>query len=253
VKVPRTHPRYKSLKTREALSKLSDEGVVARTGLIAHGRGEAFDYMLGERTHPFAERAAEAAAARLLLAKNPVLSVNGNVAALAGREMIALGRAVPAKLEVNLFHRSAARIGRVASHLEKLGARGVLGRKAARLIPKLAQPRAHCTEEGIFSADVVFVPLEDGDRAEALVRFGKTVIAVDLNPLSRTARAAHVTIVDELTRAVPNVTTAVNRMKRWPGKSLRRVADAYDNGDGLAEAGRAMARGLVDVKLTKTI
>jgi len=246
VKVPRTHPRYKSLKTREALSKLSDEGVVARTGLIAHGRGEAFDYMLGERTHPFAERAASAAAARLLLAKNPVLSVNGNVAALAGKEIIALGRAVPAKLEVNLFHRSEARIERVAAHLEKLGAKGVLGRKATRLIPALAQPRAHCTEEGIFSADVVFVPLEDGDRAEALVRFGKIVVAVDLNPLSRTARAADVTIVDELTRAVPNVTAAVSRMRRWPEKRLRLVADEYDNGGALAEAGRAMAKGLAE-------
>jgi 4-phosphopantoate--beta-alanine ligase len=242
MKVPRSHPRYKSLRTREALSKLSDEGVVARTGLIAHGRGEAFDYMLGERTHPFALRAAGTAAARLLLARNPVLSVNGNVAALAGKEMIALSRAVPAKLEVNLFHRSEARIGRVVAHMERLGARGVLGRGAAELIPGLSQPRAHCTREGIYSADVVFVPLEDGDRAEALARFGKFVIAVDLNPLSRTAKAAHVTIVDELTRAVPNVTKLVGEMKKWPEARLRKVAEGFDNVAALAEAGRAMAR-----------
>ncbi len=243
--VPRSHPRYKSLKTRESLSKLSDDGIVARTGLIAHGRGEAFDYMLGERTHPFALRAAKAAAAHLVLAKNPVLSVNGNVAALAGREMIALSKAVPARLEVNLFHRSEARIGRVVAHMEMLGAKGVLGRDATRLIPKLAQPRAHCSEEGIFTADIVFVPLEDGDRAEALVRFGKVVIAVDLNPLSRTARAAHVTIVDELTRAVPNVARAVAEMRKWPESRLRKVADGFDNAAALAEAGRAMARNLV--------
>jgi 4-phosphopantoate--beta-alanine ligase len=32
---------------------------------------------------------------------------------------------------------------------------------------------------------------------------GKTVCVIDLNPLSRTAKTASVTIVDELTRCVP--------------------------------------------------
>ena len=50
-------------------------------------------------------------------------------------------------------------------------------------------------------ADVVLVPLEDGDRCEALTSLGKQVIAVDLNPLSRTSRKATVTIVDEVSRA----------------------------------------------------
>ncbi len=47
--------------------------------------------------------------------------------------------------------------------------------------------------------------------AEALVNLGKKVIAIDLNPLSRTARTAHVTIVDELTRCLPLLIAAVNR------------------------------------------
>lgn len=47
------------------------------------------------------------------------------------------------------------------------------------------------------------MPLEDGDRTEALVRMGKRVVTIDLNPLSRTAVAAHVTIVDNLVRAMP--------------------------------------------------
>ena len=42
------HPRYKSLLAREKLVEASD--VVAKQGLIAHGRGEAFDYLLGEQT-----------------------------------------------------------------------------------------------------------------------------------------------------------------------------------------------------------
>ncbi len=52
-------------------------------------------------------------------------------------------------------------------------------------------------EGRIFAADVVIVPLEDGDRCEALKRWAKIVITVDLNPLSRTSRTADLTIVDE--------------------------------------------------------
>ena len=68
--------------------------------------------------------------------------------------------------------------------------------------------------KGIFSADVVLVPLEDGDRCQALVNMGKTVIAIDLNPLSRTARSATITIVDELTRALPHITQACHETFR---------------------------------------
>jgi 4-phosphopantoate--beta-alanine ligase len=50
--------------------------------------------------------------------------------------------------------------------------------------------------DGIYIADVVLVPLEDGDRTEALVKMGKKVIAIDLNPLSRTSQKASITIVE---------------------------------------------------------
>ena len=43
--------------------------------------------------------------------------------------------------------------------------------------------------------------MEDGDRCEALIALGKEVLVIDLNPLSRTARKATVTIVDEVSRA----------------------------------------------------
>ena len=52
--------------------------------------------------------------------------------------------------------------------------------------------------DGIFKADVVFVPLEDGDRCEALRKMGKDVVTVDLNPMSRTAQQASITIVDNV-------------------------------------------------------
>jgi 4-phosphopantoate--beta-alanine ligase len=79
--------------------------------------------------------------------------------------------------------------------------------KAERLLA-LSHDRAWCRREGMYAADVVLVPLEDGDRCEELVRMGKKVIAIDLNPLSRTARAATLTIVDELTRALPEIARA---------------------------------------------
>ncbi|MGB1233122.1 MAG: phosphopantothenate/pantothenate synthetase family protein, partial [Poseidonia sp.] len=49
-------------------------------------------------------------------------------------------------------------------------------------------PRAACHREGILESDVILVPLEDGDRCNALVAMGKTVIVIDLNPLSRSAQ-----------------------------------------------------------------
>src|SRR6266511_1083319 len=127
MKIPRSHPRYTSLKTRERLVKAWKAGVAVPEGLIAHGRGEAFDYLLGEGTSAPALVAEKAAAAFLLRARRPVLSVNGNVAALAPRELVRLAKAVPARIEVNLFHRTAARVNRIVQILRKAGARDVLG------------------------------------------------------------------------------------------------------------------------------
>ena len=71
---PKDHPRYKSLLVREKLVEASD--IVAKQGLIAHGRGEAFDYLLGEQTCLPALSAIKAASSAILAAKNPVISVN---------------------------------------------------------------------------------------------------------------------------------------------------------------------------------
>jgi hypothetical protein len=46
--------------------------------------------------------------------------------------------------------------------------------------------RALATRGGTYDADVVTIPLKDADRCEALVAMGKKVIAIDLNPFSRT-------------------------------------------------------------------
>ena len=197
---PKDHPRYKSLLAREKLVDASD--IVAKQGLIAHGRGEAFDYLLGEQTCLPALSAIKAACTAILSAKNPVISVNGNVVALAAREIARLAEVSGAKVEVNLFHRTPERIAGLTKMMEKVGI-DALGKNANDKIPGLSSERAKCCSDGIGSADVVLVPLEDGDRCEALVKMGKKIITIDLNPLSRTAQTAHITIVDELTRCLP--------------------------------------------------
>ena len=98
---PKDHPRYKSLLAREKLVEASD--VVAKQGLIAHGRGEAFDYLLGEQTCLPALSAIKAAASALIDAKNPVISVNGNVVALAAREVARLSELVELKSKLTCF------------------------------------------------------------------------------------------------------------------------------------------------------
>ena len=197
---PKDHPRYKSLLARERLVDASE--FVAKQGLIAHGRGEAFDYLLGEQTCLPALSAIKAASSALIEAKNPVISVNGNVVALAAREVARLSEISGAKVEVNLFHRTPERVAGLTKMMKKVGI-DALGANADDKIPGLSSERAKCCSDGIGSADVVLVPLEDGDRCEALVKMGKKVITIDLNPLSRTAQTAHISIVDELTRCLP--------------------------------------------------
>ncbi len=121
--IPENHPRYSSLKTRERISQALKKGITHETGLIAHGRGEAFDYLIGEKTIPLADDAEKIAAAVLCIAEKPVISVNGNVVALVPRECISLADCIPAKIEVNLFHRNNFRMGKIIKELINYGAK----------------------------------------------------------------------------------------------------------------------------------
>jgi 4-phosphopantoate--beta-alanine ligase len=214
-----------------------EEKVVALTGLIAHGRGEAFDYILGEKTTHPASKAIEAAAASLLIARHPVLSVNGNVAALCSRELVELSHLSRAKLEVNLYHRTLEREKAIKKILREAGAEEVLGvgDAASAQIKEVHSDRRRVDPNGIFIADVVFVPLEDGDRTEGLVRMVKIVIAVDLNPLSRTAQLASITIVDNVVRALPLLVKEVERMKMFKPGELKEIIIGFDNKKALSE------------------
>jgi 4-phosphopantoate--beta-alanine ligase len=233
--IPRDHPRYYSLKTRERLARCAKKGIVSLEGLAAHGRGEAFDYLIGEKTTKSAFLAEQTAAALLMAAHHAVISVNGNTAALAAHEIADLQRSSGALVEVNLFHRTNKRVKAVERLLQDAGVE-VFSGEADRLLP-LSHDRAWCRRNGMFSSDVVLVPLEDGDRCEALVTMGKTVIAIDLNPLSRTARTATLTIVDELTRALPNIMRACNELSQ---DERDRLTVSFDNNYLLTDAIREM-------------
>ncbi|HUX22778.1 MAG TPA: phosphopantothenate/pantothenate synthetase [Spirochaetia bacterium] len=238
LEIPKNHPRYLSLTLRERIFEGYERKVVAGAGMIAHGRGEAYDYLLGEATPPFAARAVRAAAAAILLAKHPVISVNGNVAALCPEELVALSRESGAPLEVNLFYRTEEREHAVAAALSDAGAGQVLGvgADASGVIPELGSERRRVDPRGIEQADLVFVPLEDGDRTEALVRMGKTVLTVDLNPLSRTSQRATITIVDNVVRVLPALTEALLLLRGQSADDLEALLKGFDNQQALSES-----------------
>ena len=206
-----------------------ERGITSVHGLIAHGRGEAFDYLIGERTQSFAKEAIHASAAMLLLAKQPVISVNGNTAALVPHNLVELGKILNAPLEVNIFHASGSREQVIQRHLLKNGAVEVLMPTKEVQLSYIDSNRKFVHPDGIFKADVVFVPLEDGDRCEALRKMGKEVVTVDLNPMSRTAKKASVTIVDNVVRVLPALIQEIQTLKKSAPPILQEIVSGYHN------------------------
>lgn len=235
--IPKSHPRAKSLLIREKLVKGFDNGLVAKEGLLAQGRGEAFDYLLGERTGKSARKAIRAAAAQILLAERPVMSVNGNIAALCPKEIVKLSKQVNAKLEVNLFYANKNRKQAIIKALKKSGAKVILGSNlsSSTKLPGIDSARRIVDKNGIFAADVVVVPLEDGDRTIALRKAGKIVITFDLNPLSRTSQTANITIVDNVTRAIDLLIYDSKKLSKKNHSSLKKIVNDFDNKKNLSE------------------
>lgn len=240
--IPKDHPRYKSLLSRHKIVDAYKNGVLADAGMIAHGRGEAFDYLIGEKTSKTAERTIGAAAASLILAKNPVLSVNGNTAALIPEDMVKLADILDAKIEINLFYRTPERVKAILKVLKDAGAKEVLGTDEENLehIEGINHPRGDVSPEGILNADVILVPLEDGDRTEALISNGKFVIAIDLNPLSRTSKNASITIVDNIIRAIPCLIKKVEKLKEYDEEELKKLINDFDNNINLRDSLKTM-------------
>ena len=230
MKIPKSHPRFVSLNIREKIVEGYSNGLVAEEGLLAHGRGEAFDYLIGEKTTRSARTAINAAAVTLLSAKNSVISVNGNIAALCPKEITQLAKITKSKIEVNLFYHSEDRKKKIVRHLKNAGAKQVLGTNpmSNRRMIGIDTPRRIVDKDGIFAPDVVLVPLEDGDRTQALKRAGKTVITFDLNPLSRTAQTADISIVDNVIRGMRLLISACRKTR------TKKVS--FNNKKALAEA-----------------
>lgn len=241
--IPKSHPRYESLMIRELIVDGVNRGITGIQGLIAQGRGETFDYLIGERTTESALEAEKTAAAELLLASRPVISVNGNAAALVPLELIHLSELANVPLEVNLFHRTEERVKKIISYLKSLGAQHIFTENDA-LVPGLEHERAIVDSRGIFIADVVLVPLEDGDRCRALVAMGKKVIAIDLNPLSRTSQCAAISIVDNIVRAVPNIIRFAEELKALKKEELQNIIKRYDNRRVLSLAAEEIRKNL---------
>ena len=247
--IPDSHPRATSLRLRDRLVSGLHSGIVTETGLIAHGRGEALDYLLGERTHPFAERAVAAASALLTLAVHPVVTVNGNAVALCDRDLLTLASDQPRLgFEVNIFHYTRERAQRMVAHMRQLGLTRILefGESGAPdVVPNLDSLRRFMHPEGVGRADAVLVAIEDGDRCQALVASGRKVIAVDLNPLSRTAQLAHISIIDELTRVLTALNRQLSADRTVPRPELQRRLAEYDNRAVLREAETTIRQGFV--------
>ncbi|HEY6536686.1 MAG TPA: phosphopantothenate/pantothenate synthetase [Candidatus Nitrosocosmicus sp.] len=245
--IPINHPRYHSLMIREKLVEGFEKDIVAREGLIAHGRGEAFDYLIGEKTIEPALKSINAASAHFILAKHPVISVNGNVAALCAKEISELSQSLEKlSVEVNLFYHTLSREKAITNELKKYGIKKILGIDSNRSvqIPEPESNRRKIDSEGIFIADTVFVPLEDGDRTIALKKMGKKVITVDLNPLSRTSIASDISIIDNIIRVFPMLIKNIeDHKKNSTIKDLENIINNYNNKETMKECLRIIRLG----------
>lgn len=245
-KIPPTHPRANSLIIREKLVDGFRNGIVVPQGLIAHGRGEAFDYLLGEKTTKYAYEAQKAAACLLLLSNKSIIGVNGNTAALCAKDLVTLSNVTKSRIEVNLFHKSSARASAIARILTKEDASDVLGldNKSKAIIRGISSNRKYVDRDGIMNSDTIFLALEDGDRTESLVRMGKKVISVDLNPLSRTAIASNVTIIDNIVRAIPNIVKISEQLVKKDKSYLLQLIKNFNNKENMHKSLLMIKKGI---------
>ncbi|MEE0935988.1 MAG: phosphopantothenate/pantothenate synthetase [Methanobrevibacter sp.] len=236
--IPKSHPRYESLLLRDKIVKASEKGYLADSAMIAHGRGEAFDYLIGEKTTYPAKRAMYVAVAALLLSKNPVISVNGNATALAIDEIIDFARTIDAKIEINLFYRTDERVKLLTTLYRDHGYKEILGSLDDEIeyLNDIKNNRASASKTGIYTADTILIPLEDGDRAEILKKSGKNIITIDLNPLSRTSKMSDVSIMDNIVRAIPFMTKIAEDLKTQDKKVLIEMVNEFDNEENLKES-----------------
>ena len=236
--INKSHPRYESLRLREKITKASKQGYLADSAMIAHGRGEAFDYLIGEKTTYPAKRAMYVAVSALLLSENPVISVNGNTTALVCEDIIKLAESVNAKIEINLYYRTDERVKIISQMYKEYGYDDILGTidDDIEYLTKIKNERASASKNGILNADTILIPLEDGDRAEILKESGKKIITIDLNPLSRTSKMSDISIMDNIVRAIPFMIKIAEDLKTQDEEVLKEMISEFDNEENLKES-----------------
>ncbi len=232
------HPRYQSLVYRDKIVKAHEKGILANSGMIAHGRGETFDYLIGEKTTLNSKNTIDVAACYFLTRKNPVLSVNGNTTALVAEDVATLSKLLDIPVEINLYYRTPERVKNIEKVYRELDVKEILGTNEDEFIdtPDLNGPRSPVSIDGINKADLIFIPLEDGDRAEKLVQLGKETVNIDLNPLSRTAQTSTVTIVDNIVRVMPLLIQSVETFMNSDKKELLNKIEEFNNKENLNTA-----------------
>jgi 4-phosphopantoate--beta-alanine ligase len=65
---------------------------------------------------------------------------------------------------------------------------------------------------------------------------GKKIIAIDLNPISRTARVAQITIVDNIVRVMPTMVSIARELSLDDDMKLTKIIKEFDNQKNLEES-----------------
>jgi 4-phosphopantoate--beta-alanine ligase len=73
------------------------------------------------------------------------------------------------------------------------------------------------------------------------------VIAIDLNPLSRTAQEASVTIVDNIMRAMPKLVETSGQLKKQGRKKWESTIAHFDNRRNLKDSIKSIEKRLLDL------
>ena len=181
-----------------------------------------------------------------MLSNKSIISINGNTTALCANDLVTLAKVTNSQIEVNLFHKSRARSSAIARILRKENTLEILGLddNSKVSIEDIASDRKYVDKDGIMISDTIFLALEDGDRTESLVRMGKKVISVDLNPLSRTATASNVTIIDNIVRAIPNMIKISEQLNKKDKPYLLKQVRNFDNKGNMSKSLLIMKKGI---------
>ena len=88
-----------------------------------------------------------------------------------------MAKAVNAKIEINLFYRTDERVKIITQLYKDHGYKEILGTldDDIEYLNDIKNNRASASKTGIYSADTILIPLEDGDRAEILKKWKKHI------------------------------------------------------------------------------